>query len=118
MKIINLTPHALNVRGAYGSGDLTNPDSGIHITPSGEVARVTVQNSLADTANGIPVFHQIVGHVYDLPKPQSGVVFITSAMVRLAVPARTDVLSPGELIRNGDGQPVGCYGLIGNGGDQ
>lgn len=49
-------------------------------------------------------------------EPQYPETYLVSAMVRLAVPERTDVFSPGELLRGADGQPTGCRGLVGNGG--
>lgn len=45
-----------------------------------------------------------------LPEPEAGTVLIASAMVADAV-RRPDVMSPGELVRNEAGQPIGCKGL-------
>lgn len=50
----------------------------------------------------------------ELPAEEAGVALVVSALVRLAVPHRRDVFSPGELVRGTDGQPVGCRGLEGS----
>ena len=114
-RLVNLTPHTLNVFDADGNPVAT-------LLPDGTVARVSVKtlpmlDGLEDfpiLVNGVPLFYQEVGEVAGLPAPVAGVLWVVSALVRLAVPSRTDVLSPGELKRNADGQPVGCVGLVGN----
>jgi hypothetical protein len=118
MNVVNLTPHAINVQ----------RDDGAFVTfpPSGSVARVetvttpvyVMERSLAmrelALADGVLVSVQKFGEVTGLPEPEDGTLYIVSAMVRTAVPHRRDVLSPGELIRNDAGQPIGCAGLIAN----
>jgi len=112
MKIINLTPHAVTIN------KVTFP-------PSGQIARVATINTLS--GNGpiildntiIPVFTQSCGEVYGLPEPEFSALngstfFLVSSMVRLAVPSRLDVISPGDLIRDFAGQPIGCTGVIAN----
>jgi hypothetical protein len=100
MKFVNLTPHEIN------------PIGGDSIAPSGDVARVSTRN--IEVLPGF--FAQETGEVQGLPGAQEGVLFIVSAMVRLAVPERGDVVSPGELVRNEQGQPVGCRGFFVNPG--
>ena len=130
MTVINLTPHDIVI---VGPGERTIP-------PSGVVARVSMQTSgiidvvgrMSDRppfcgieyncescfsqfggCDGIPVRKQTYGEVTGLPAPKEGTVYIVSTMVRLAVPDRDDVFSPGELVRGDDGQPIGCRGLVG-----
>ena len=103
MTIINLTPHKLNVLDL--SGDF------VVIPPSGTVARVAV--SLKETAvldPGIQIYSPTYGEVTDLPEPAEGVVYVVSGLVAAAAP-RADVFSPGELIRDEEGRPIGCRGL-------
>lgn len=59
----------------------------------------------------IPVFRTTLGDPTGLPEPQTGVTLLVSAVVRGACPGRIDLVSPGELVRGPDGQPVGCKGL-------
>ena len=104
--LVNLTPHALTVIPLAGEG--------ISLAPSGAVARVTTARAVVDTLDGgIEVFATSFGEVTGLPEPREGDVFIVSGLVagHPSLRGRTDVLSPGELVRGPDGQPTGCRGL-------
>lgn len=120
MNMVNLTPHAVRIFDADGKTEL------VTVPPSGTVARVAVtrqetgvvpiewdaERLLArDLIAGIPVFVGIYGEVENLPSPSTGTIYISSAMVRESVPTRRDVMSPGELIRDVKGNPIGCKGL-------
>lgn len=107
MKLINLTPHTLNLFNSNGEQVAV-------LEASGATARVPVTNQLAGEVSGVPVYRQETGEVTGLPDPVEGVGYVVSLVVRLAVPHRTDVYSPGELVRNDQGQPVGCKGLSSN----
>jgi hypothetical protein len=100
--IINLTPHTISVEGFDGS--FTN------LPPSGAVARVAVSYSPNGGVGPLPVFRAEYGEVEDLPSPEKGVYLVVSGMVAAAAP-RSDVFSPGELIRDESGKPIGCRGL-------
>lgn len=100
MRFVNLTPHEIN---PVGQGALP---------PSGQVARVKMESR--EVAPGF--FLQSPGPVEGLPEPQVGVLLVASALVRSAVPHRGDVVSPGELVRNESGQPIGCNGFSVNPG--
>lgn len=123
IKLINLTPHAVRIFTADGKTEL------VTVQPSGVVARVAVSRQESgvvpieadaerllarDPLAGIPVFVCAYGAVENLPATENGKIFIVSAMVRTAVPTRRDTLSPGELIRDDKGQPIGCCGLEAN----
>ena len=98
---INLTPHTLNV---HANGDV------VSIAPSGEVARVATVSTDADPVGGIPTVTTAFGEVTGLPEAKEDVFLIVSGMVASAAP-RTDVLSPGDLVRDENGRPIGCRGL-------
>lgn len=106
--IVNLTQHEIVVHQSEASGPV------LTIPPSGAVARVHVTHSKIGTISNAPLFVEHVGEVEGLPPAAPDTVYVVSAMVRLAVPDRTDVFSPGPLVRGPDGQPVGCVGLICN----
>ena len=119
MSLINLTPHELRVRGDKGGW--------IVLPPSGQVARVATSRVAAgkidpgqpnpgpgDNWEEIPVSSVATGGVTGLPPVVEGVMLIVSQMVRVAVPHRMDVFSPGDLIRDDAGRPIGCDGLDGN----
>lgn len=102
---LNLTPHTLNVHSHNPS------DPQFKIEPSGEVARVQDKYTIKGHVEGIPIYNVTYGDVEGLPEPQDGVFYIVSGQTKAAVPEREDVLSPGELIRDENGRPIGCRGL-------
>ena len=103
--IINLTPHALSLHGESGI---------INVPPSGTVARLAVTRQALSpvTVDGVvlSVNRPTLGEVTDLPAPQDGTIFVASALVAEAA-GRADVMSPGELVRDDAGRPVGARGL-------
>jgi hypothetical protein len=111
MKILNLTPHTVNVCDADGRAVLTLP-------PSGQVARVSQKLTPVafSPAPGVVCYAERTGEITGLPDAEPATALVVSAMVRTAAPHRRDLLSPGELIRDAAGQPIGCRGLIGNWG--
>ena len=104
MEFSNLTSHAIKI--LNGQGNLV-----IEVPPSGAVARVAATSEVVGVVNGVSLFTTQFGEVDGLPEAQEGVIFITSLLVRSAVPDRRDVASPGELVRDSAGQPMGCKGL-------
>lgn len=106
---INLTPHDINIFSADKILAKT-------VKPDGTVARIETKLDYKFNLDGICYSTQKVGATIGLPNPiiQDGIktYFIVSAMVRESNPSREDLASPGELIRNDKGQPIGCLGLI------
>lgn len=100
---VNLTPHTLNIH---------HPCGVFSLPPSGEVARVaTVEVDAAPVGHtAIPTVITSYGEVTGLPDPVAGVMLIVSGMVASASP-RGDVMSPGPLVRDEGGRPIGCRGL-------
>ena len=101
MQFVNLTPHQLNI---HSNGTITD------IAPSGQVARVETSYQLAYTLGGINIFDCVYGAIENLPAPQAGNIFIVSGVVKSAT-SRADLMSPGELVRDGNGKPIGSKGL-------
>ena len=101
MKLINLTPHAI-----------VETVTGATFPPSGQIARVAATMTPAGEIGGIPTYTRQFGEVEGLPDPVDGVTFIVSALVADACPYSLDLVSPGELVRNEAGQPIGCRGFI------
>ena len=104
MMLVNLTPHTVNV--ILPSGEVRD------IPASGQVARCRQSDKLAFTIDGvIPVTYQTFGNVEGLPDRQDKTFYIVSRLVAAACPDRKDLLIPGPLVRNSEGQPIGCQGL-------
>jgi hypothetical protein len=103
MQYVNLTPHVLNVH---------RPDGSVmDVAPSGQIARVASRSVLVEIDDdGVEHFAVEYGEVTGLPAPQPGVLLVVSGMVAAAAP-RSDVRSPGDLVRGPDGQPAGCRGV-------
>lgn len=101
MPVVNLTPHAVTVAGN------TYP-------PSGSVARCSELSVHVETWDGIPLYHTSYGAPEGVPDAVDGILYIVSALVRVAAPHRRDLASPGRLVRDAAGNVTGCEGLIVN----
>jgi hypothetical protein len=102
ISFVNLTPHTINI---HSNGNVTN------LAPSGNIARVSTNYQHSNTVSGINIYGCVYGDIDGLPDSQDNTIYIVSGVVKSAVPDRLDVMSPGELIRNNDGKPIGCNGL-------
>lgn len=107
MKFVNLTSHVINELG-----------SNQKFPVSGAVARVATHET-SEVIGEVVVKTVHYGDIVGLPKPQSDIVYIVSAIVLNAIQnndeGRTDVVSPSTLIRGANNQPVGCDGFRRNG---
>jgi hypothetical protein len=84
MKIINLTPHTINVQ--IGESIFT-------YEPSGSVARVKTETKVVFNAGEIPVVKTSFVDVEGLPLPQQDTLYLVSSIVAQAS-KREDVVSP------------------------
>ena len=100
MTFVNLTPHTIN-----------EINSGKAFSPSGDVARVSSEKKEIKKVGGIPLFEVEFGEVQGLPEPQPDTIYIVSGMVLSAASDREDLVAPGDLVRNEEGQPIGCNGF-------
>lgn len=103
-KIINLTPHAINIT------------DGPTFQPSGKVARVSVQQIDDGVIGGVPVKKQTFGEIVDLPDPADDTIYIVSALVLSAAKAagRTDCVAPdtANAVRDDNGRIVSVPGFV------
>jgi len=84
-KIINLTPHAVNI---YQDGEVVKT-----YAPSGVVPRVSTSSETIGTIDGFELVETVFGEVENLPPAEADTVYIVSALVRSAS-ERTDLISP------------------------
>ena len=98
---INLTPH-----------EIYETVTGLRI-PTTNVARVRQCSKDVAVVDGVQIFRSdYEGSIQGLPEPQDGVIYIVSALALNAVPAdRTDVVAPGNAVRNELGIVIGCAGF-------
>lgn len=95
--IINLTPHVINVNN--------------RIIPSHGLARCSEIVDVVDTFDNIDIIKKTFGEVTGLPKYRLHTRFVVSIIVKLALPDRSDILVPGEIIRDDQGKIIGCKNL-------
>ena len=105
--LINLTPHTINLHGADGAV-VNLPSAGLARVSETRTTRAPI---VLPTGEVIPVTSPSFGEVTGLPDAREGVVLVVSALVRAALPDRGDLASPGPLLRDAGGQPLGCQGL-------
>lgn len=102
-KIINATPHAINV---------VNERMEVVRTFMPEISvRVSSRTEIVGIIDGIPTDRTVFGEVEGLPAPQEGTYYIVSRLVKSALPDREDLLCPGQQVRNDQGQVIGCKSL-------
>lgn len=102
MKIVNLTPHPINI---VGLGKIKPSGKPVRLEEKTEIiGSLTVQGAI------IPLIQKRMGGITDLPEPQDDVVFVVSLPVAQAA-HRRDVLAIGESIRDEKGNIVGAKSL-------
>ena len=106
MLLKNFTPHNVVI--------VINESTKI-VIPSDGIARVTETKTVAPSidVDGVIVetFISAFGEVENLPPQEEGVMVIVSAMAADAAKDRNDLLVPGELVRDNDGNIIGCKSL-------
>lgn len=109
MKLVNLTPHSVYI---FDGDEIV-----MHLPPEEQPARCIEQSTLnyvlhSDNEVDIPVVDVAYGHIENLPPKNPGVVYVVSILVaQNASYDRDDLLTPFDLIRNVDGDILGCRKL-------
>ena len=107
MKLINATPHAINIIGANNEVLLT-------VEPSGILVRVSQETTDAGvlSVNGvqIPLTDNTLGDVVGLHPQQADTIIIVSALVASAC-KRADLALVNEAVRDAKGRIIGCRSL-------
>ena len=106
MKFINLTPHDITVFLADRPGGSTT------FAKSGTVARVSQVTEVVQVVDGINISTARFGPVVGLPDRADDTLYIVSALVKTASAGRSDLVSPGELVRDANGNVIGCKGFF------
>lgn len=107
MKIINLTPHALNFLDAENRVVLTVPSSGVARAAQRRESIGTIDTDGAT----LPVTRSAFGAVEGLPAEQDDVIYVVSALTAQAVPEREDVFIVDDSVRDENGRIIGVRGL-------
>lgn len=107
MKIINLTPHDVDICDDYGNIIKT-------YKASGQIARESQRAVVVDCIDGIPLKVSRSAHIVGLPEPEEGTLYIVSTVLRNACKDRLDLISPATKVRV-NGRVVGCTSFMSNG---
>ena len=103
MTLKNFTPHPISI--CNNAGEVTRV-----IQPEGLV-RLKAVTVPAGEIDGVPVTRTEFGQAEGLPEFKEGTFYIVSQLVKSALPDRTDLLVPAEVVRDEKGNIVGCKSL-------
>ena len=120
MKLYNYTPHNVIIMSEHQ--EILIPSSGIARCEAIDIAIGKIECLIGDPsecyetpygplADDVPIYRTEYGAVSGLPEPKKGVGYIVSLLVAQALPERSDLFSPGELVRDDQGRPIACRGL-------
>lgn len=106
MKVINLTPHNVDICDEYGNVIKTYEASGM-------VARVAYGYEEVDYVDDVPIMERVNERVVDLPEPEEGVMYIVSNIILDYCYDRLDLIAPVKQVKV-NGRVVGCRAFCGN----
>ncbi len=102
--LINMTPHPINI---IKEGQPTKT-----IPISGKLIRLKTSTILTGVeVNGVRLSKTVFGEPEGLPKEVEGTYIIVSQLVKSALPQRSDLLVPAEVVRDNQGHILGCRSL-------
>lgn len=102
MKIINLTPHPINLQ---IDGEM------VEIPPTG-LARCTTTVEDVAVIDGVRIVQTHYSDVAGLPAPEADTIYVVSALVLAALGgSRDDVFGPADYIRDETNRIVGARAL-------
>lgn len=103
MKLVNLTPHAIRLAREDGTAK--------SYPPSGEIARVNVQDRIIDKLDGAPVYYGKLLDITGIPERKEDTLYIVSLFV-LQHSERSDLIAPNthDAIRDDAGKILGVRG--------
>jgi hypothetical protein len=102
--IINCTPHQITICDEYGNVTRV-------LGSSSTVIRLKADTIRIGEIDGIPLTTTQFGEAQGLPEYRDGVFLIVSQLVKAAFPDRKDLLVPSEIVRDKNGNIIGCRSL-------
>lgn len=106
MRLRNFTPHSIDFI-VDGEVKLSLPSEGVIRLKTQE----EVMGNLYLDEVQIPLMKTVYGEVMDLPPYEEGTILIVSPITVSACPDRDDLYCPYGLIRDSQGNIIGCKGL-------
>jgi hypothetical protein len=101
--IKNMTPHDVNIVGLDGAVKKTYPSDGL--------IRLSTKTVEVGEDDGVLLTRTEFGEPEGLPELVPGTYLIVSQLVKSALPERTDLVVPAEMVRDENGRIVGCRSL-------
>ncbi len=101
--IINKTPHDVTIVD-YNNNIINTMKS------SGQIRLAAITKKVG-TINNVPISKTEFGEPEGLPEFKKDRYYIVSQLVKKALPNRTDLLVPAELVRDDNGNIIGCRSL-------
>ena len=105
MNIINKTPHPIHV--LVGDKVATT----FPACPHDELIRLKAESVPTEPVCGVPTSQTKFGEPVGLPSYADDVYYIVSQLVKSAMPTRSDLLVPAEVVRDDGGNIIGCRSL-------
>lgn len=106
MKVINLTPHNVDICDSEGRVVKTYRASGM-------VARVAHGWDTIDYVDGVPLVVRQNEKVVGLPNPQEDTMYIVSNIILSYCADRMDLIAPVQQVKI-NGRVVGCRSFVSN----
>lgn len=103
--VINKTPHAVHIMD--DNGDIIR-------TYESQLPPIRISTTIhkgQPLPDGTPTTITLFGKVEDLPEPTVEVFYIVSQLVKNELPHRQDLFVPAEVMRDKDGNIIGCKSL-------
>jgi len=104
MKIVNCTPHPVNICDEGGNVRRVIP-------PSGDVIRLAARTERCGNWDGVPLSRTVFGEPEGFPARDADTLYIVSALVKAAMPEDASLVVPAEVVRDEQGRVVGCRSL-------
>lgn len=104
MAVKNLTPHPIHIVDAEGTVLKTFQSEGLV-----RLKASTVHAGFS--VDGVPVTKTQFGEPEGLPLFEQGTFLIVSQLVKSALPDRFDLVVPADVVRDANGNIVGCRSL-------
>jgi hypothetical protein len=107
MTFINCTPHPITLIGSDNEVLFTLPKGQV-------VPRLSQSTKQVDVVQGVSITETQFGETQELPAPVEGMLLIVSRLILAANSNRADLVVPNELVRDSDGNIIGCKSLARN----
>jgi len=104
MTIINKTPHPVHVINGNDDVVRTFPLEGAPI-------RLKAESVQDEPIDGVPTSRTVFGEPEGLPEYVEGIFYIVRQLVKNALADRVDLLVPAEVVRDKEGNIIGCRSL-------